>query len=101
MSVSIGGDTTIESVAYEEAPHVISSSYIEDRISNTMEGLELPKGIIAILTGIRERRFFDLLPTLSSLDSQTMGETLVQHIDKFAGDATPSDDLTFLILKRK
>jgi len=60
MSVSISGNTTIESVEYEEATHAILSSYLEDQISETMERVEVPKGIIEGLTGIRERRFFDI-----------------------------------------
>lgn len=60
MSVNIVRNVTIESVEYEEATHAISSSYIEDNIGATMKRLEIPKGIIAGLSGIRERRFFDI-----------------------------------------
>jgi acyl-CoA:acyl-CoA alkyltransferase len=59
MSIHIGGNVTIESVTYEEATHAVPSSYIEDSIGATLERLELPKGIIEALTGIRERKFFD------------------------------------------
>lgn len=65
MIIHIDGNVTIESVAYEEATHAISSSQIENNICNAMERLEIPKGIIEALTGIRERRFFspDVMPS--------------------------------------
>lgn len=59
MSVSFGQSTTIESTAYIEGTHTVPSAYIESQISRTLERIEIPKGIIEGLTGIRERRFFD------------------------------------------
>ncbi|MBN1561950.1 serine/threonine-protein phosphatase [candidate division KSB1 bacterium] len=48
-----------------------------------------------------EERFFTLLPTLTKLDCKSMGEKIVQAVDAFIGNAVRSDDLTFLIVKRK
>ena len=65
MIIHIDGNVTIESVAYEEGTHVVPSSQIEESIRQAMERLEMPKGIIEMLTGIRERRFFgpDVMPS--------------------------------------
>lgn len=49
----------IESVAYELAPHRISSDWLEDQLAATMERLGVPRGRLEQLSGIRERRFWD------------------------------------------
>jgi 3-oxoacyl-[acyl-carrier-protein] synthase-3 len=46
-------------VAYELAPHRISSGSIEAQISKTMDRLGIQQGLLEGLTGIRERRFWD------------------------------------------
>ena len=51
-------NVTIETVAYELAPHVITSASIEAQLSSTMNRIGLEKGLIEKLTGIRERRFW-------------------------------------------
>jgi len=55
----LSGNVTIEAVAYELAPHRITSESIEAQIAHTMERLGIKKGLIEGLTGIRERRFWD------------------------------------------
>ncbi|MFC1516157.1 3-oxoacyl-ACP synthase III [Thermodesulfobacteriota bacterium] len=55
----LSGNVTIEAVAYELAPHRITSESLEAQISKTMERLGKPGGLIEGLTGIRERRFWD------------------------------------------
>jgi len=61
----LSGNVTIEAVAYALAPYKITSEYLEDQISDTMERLGFPKGQLERLTGIRERRFWDadLMPS--------------------------------------
>lgn len=54
------GNVTVEAVAYELAPHRITSESIEAQISKTMNRIGMKQGIIEGLTGIRERRFWDL-----------------------------------------
>jgi 3-oxoacyl-[acyl-carrier-protein] synthase-3 len=49
----------IEALGYELAPHRISSDWLEDQISDTMQRLGVPKGRLEQLSGIRERRFWD------------------------------------------
>jgi acyl-CoA:acyl-CoA alkyltransferase len=52
-------NVAIESVAYELAPHRISSDWLEDQIAETMQRLRVPRGRLEQLSGIRERRFWD------------------------------------------
>ena len=50
----------IEAVAYELAPHIISSLSLEEEFSANLEKLGIPLGSLEMLTGIKERRFWDL-----------------------------------------
>ena len=49
----------IESVAHTLPPHVVTSDEIEQRLASVYERLSLPAGRLELMTGIRERRFFD------------------------------------------
>lgn len=49
----------IEAIAYELAPHQVTSAEIESQIADTLLRLKLPRGQLEALTGIRERRFWD------------------------------------------
>lgn len=49
----------IESVAHILPSHVVTSEEIEARLSSVYERLSLPAGRLELMTGIRERRFFD------------------------------------------
>lgn len=53
------GRTTIEAVAYEPAPNVITSEEIEEQLIPTLQRLNMVPGQLQKLTGIRERRFND------------------------------------------
>ena len=48
----------IEAMAYALPPDVVTSEAIEDRLSPLYERLNLPKGRLELMTGIRERRFW-------------------------------------------
>ncbi|NTU85083.1 MAG: 3-oxoacyl-ACP synthase III [Chloroflexales bacterium] len=52
-------NVAVEALGYELAPHRISSDWLEDQISATMQRLGVPKGRLEQLSGIRERRFWD------------------------------------------
>jgi 3-oxoacyl-[acyl-carrier-protein] synthase-3 len=52
-------NVAIEAMAYELAPHRVSSAWLEDQIGETMSRLHVPKGRLEQLSGIRERRFWD------------------------------------------
>lgn len=53
------GNVVIEAIAYELAPHRVTSGEIEAQIAPTLARLKLPPGQLEGLTGIRERRFWD------------------------------------------
>jgi 3-oxoacyl-[acyl-carrier-protein] synthase-3 len=63
-------------MAYVLAPYRITSSYLEDQISDTMERLGVPKGQIERLTGIRERRFWDADLTPSEIATMAARKVL-------------------------
>ncbi|NNJ09114.1 3-oxoacyl-ACP synthase III [Chloroflexales bacterium ZM16-3] len=52
-------NVAIEALAYELAPHRVTSDWLEDQIGETMSRLGVPKGRLEALSGIRERRFWD------------------------------------------
>jgi 3-oxoacyl-[acyl-carrier-protein] synthase III len=49
----------LHSFGYELPPHVISSDAIEERLAAVYEKLKLPKGRLELMSGIKERRFWD------------------------------------------
>lgn len=49
----------IEAIACTLPPHVVTSEEIESRLAPVYERLRLPAGRLELMTGIRERRFFD------------------------------------------
>jgi acyl-CoA:acyl-CoA alkyltransferase len=49
----------LDSIGYELAPHVVSSDQLESRIKPVYDALKLPTGQLEVLTGIRERRWWD------------------------------------------
>lgn len=52
-------NVAIESLAYELAPHRVTSDWLEDQIGATLDRLQVPRGRLELLSGIRERRFWD------------------------------------------
>lgn len=55
----------INSMAYELAPVVVSSSELEQRLAPLYQKFRIPMGQLAALTGIRERRWWPLGHQLS------------------------------------
>lgn len=51
--------TVIDSIAYVSPPSALSSAEIERRLSPLYERLRLPEGRLELMTGIKERRFWD------------------------------------------
>jgi 3-oxoacyl-[acyl-carrier-protein] synthase-3 len=49
----------VEAIACTVPPHVVTSEEIEARLRPVYERLRLPEGRLELMTGIRERRFFD------------------------------------------
>jgi 3-oxoacyl-[acyl-carrier-protein] synthase-3 len=52
-------DVCIESIAYELPKQVVTSAEIEARLSPLYDRLQLPYGRLELMSGIRERRFWD------------------------------------------
>ena len=61
----------IEAVAHILPPHVITSDDIEQRLAPVYERLGLPAGRLELMTGIRERRWFDPGTLPGSISVQT------------------------------
>lgn len=61
----------IEAVAHTLPPHIVTSEEIENRLAPVYERLSLPAGRLELMTGIRERRFFDpgTLPGTISIET--------------------------------
>jgi acyl-CoA:acyl-CoA alkyltransferase len=51
--------TVIDSLAYIAPPKVWTSEYVEEQLRPLYERLHLPEGRLELMTGIRERRFWD------------------------------------------
>ena len=49
----------IESIGYELPKHVVTSAEIEARLAPLYDRLQLPYGRLELMSGIRERRFWD------------------------------------------
>lgn len=49
----------LEAVVHTLPPHVVTSDEIEERLAPAYERLNLPAGRLELMSGIRERRFFD------------------------------------------
>ena len=47
-----------------------------------------------------EQRFFKLLPKFQHFSCEEIGNCLLAEVDRFIGDAQPSDDLSLVLLKR-
>lgn len=82
-------NVVIEAIAYELAPHRVTSGEIEARIASTLGRLKLPLGQLEGLTGIRERRFWD--PGVMPSDVATVAARRV--IDKAGVDPSRIDCL--------
>lgn len=53
------GKVFLSAIGYELAPNVVTSEALESRLAPLYESLALPPGQLEILTGIRERRWWD------------------------------------------
>ncbi len=67
---------SIASVAAIDAPHRVSSSALEERLAPLFRRLSMPNGIIASLSGILERRFWDEGVVPSDVAAQAGEEAL-------------------------
>ena len=68
----------IETVVAELPPHVVTSDEIEARLQPVYERLSLPAGRLELMTGIRERRFFNLGTRPGTVSARTVQRALEQ-----------------------
>jgi len=71
-------NVVIESLGYEVPPEALSSEAIEERLSPLYERLRLPAGRLELMTGIRERRFWDTDMLASGASALAGKQTLAQ-----------------------
>ncbi|MCG6200581.1 3-oxoacyl-ACP synthase III [Psychromonas antarctica] len=75
----------INSLAYELAPHIISSTELESRLAPLYQKLRIPMGQLAALTGIQERRWWPANHRLSdgaiAAANKTITETAININD--------------------
>jgi 3-oxoacyl-[acyl-carrier-protein] synthase-3 len=68
----------IEAIVAELPPHVVTSDEIEARLRPVYERLSLPAGRLELMTGIRERRFFDPGTRPGAVSAHTVRRALEQ-----------------------
>ncbi|MGD9855643.1 MAG: 3-oxoacyl-ACP synthase III [Planctomycetaceae bacterium] len=66
----------IETVCCRIPPHVVTSAEIEARLQPVYDRLNLPAGRLELMTGIRERRFFDPHTTVGQVSGETVREAI-------------------------
>ncbi len=66
----------IETFAHTLPPHVVTSDEIERRLAAAYERLGLPEGRLELMTGIRERRFFDRGTKPSAISAETANKAI-------------------------
>lgn len=67
----------LEAFSYTLPPHVVTSEDIESRLAPLYERLGLPEGRLELMTGIRERRFFNP----GTLPGMVSGPTAKQAVE--------------------
>lgn len=67
----------VDAFSYVLPPHVVTSEQIERQLAPLYERLGLPEGRLELMTGIRERRFFDS----GVLPGTVSAETAAKAID--------------------
>jgi len=67
----------IESIAYDTPPEVLSSTDIEQELSEVYQRLRLPEGRLELMTGIQERRYYPV-DTPPSIISARAGEAVLE-----------------------
>jgi 3-oxoacyl-[acyl-carrier-protein] synthase-3 len=73
----------VEAFAYELPPHVVTSAEIEARLAPVYEKFHLPAGRLELMTGIRERRFWDRGVLPGTISARTAERALAAaHLDR-------------------
>lgn len=73
----------VEALSYSLPPHVVTSSDIESQLAPVYQRLGLPEGRLELMTGIRERRFWDSGVKPGTISAQTADKALaLSQIDR-------------------
>ena len=83
-------NVSIASLGYELPPNVVTSEELEQRLSPLYERLKLPYGRLELMSGIKERRFWNKGEAPSSI-STTVGERTI------AASGIPKEKITVVI----
>jgi 3-oxoacyl-[acyl-carrier-protein] synthase-3 len=89
----------VEAIGYSLPPHVVTSAEIEERLRPVYERFHLPAGRLELMTGIRERRFWDRSTLPGAISAQTAEKTLAasgvdrRHIGFLAHGSVCRDQL--------
>ena len=78
-------NVSIKSLAYVDAPHVITSASLEDKLAPVLERFGFRPNIIQEITGIQERRFFGADDTPSDVAAHA-GEKALDIFVMFLDD---------------
>lgn len=66
----------VEALGHVLPPHVVTSAEIEHRLGPVYERLGLPEGRLELMSGIRERRFFDSGTKPGTISAQTADQLI-------------------------
>lgn len=66
----------VEAFSYSLPPHVVTSAEIEERLAPVYERFHLPAGRLELMTGIRERRFWDRGVLPGTISAETAEKAL-------------------------
>lgn len=75
----------LEAFGYALPPHIVTSASIEDKLAALYEKLKLPFGRLELMSGIRERRFWEP-GTTPSQASAMAGNAAIQNSQVEAGE---------------
>jgi acyl-CoA:acyl-CoA alkyltransferase len=67
----------VEALAYRLPPHIVTSADIEARLLPVYERFHLPAGRLELMTGIRERRFWDPGALVGPISAETSALALL------------------------
>ncbi len=66
----------VEALSYTLAPHIVTSEEVENRLGPIYERFGLNVGRLELMTGIRERRFFDVGTTPGQISAITANQAI-------------------------
>ena len=80
----------VETFSYSLPLHIVSSAQIEEQLAPVYERLNLPAGRLELMTGIRERRFWDRRVKPGAISAETAA-TMTQMMVNGVQDGAASN----------